>query len=255
MNINVHGEIISNDDKWIYDWFEIESFCPKDLENAITSANGEEISLLINSPGGDVNAASDMRSTLKAYKGKSKAIITGISASAATVLMTGADTVEAYVTAVFIVHQASTYTFGNSDDIQKTKNMLDEYNRAIANSYAEKTGKTVDECLQLMKDETWMSVEKALDNKLIDKIITDSTAFNSSVTNSFVSSLTDKMRKQALEERKKATNNSLSNPKKPTPIDTDEIANKVIDILDKREQEKQNQLKNTLLKDLDQYGK
>lgn len=254
MDINVHGEIIQNDDKWIYDWCEIESFCPKDLEDAIISANGEEISLLINSPGGDVNAASAMRSRLKAYKGKSKAIITGISASAATVLMTGADKVEAYVTAIFMVHQASTYTRGNSDDIQKTKNMLDEYNRAIANSYAEKTGKSVDECLQLMKDETWMSVEKALDNKLIDNIISNSTAFNTPVTNYFRCSITNKMRKQALEEKEKA-GNSLGNGKSPTSIDIDEIANRVITILDEREQEKQKQLKNSLLKDLGQYGK
>lgn len=252
MDIRVNGAIVSNDDKWIYDWFDIEAFCPKDLQNALDTANGEEITLYINSPGGDVNSASEMRSTLKAYKGKSKAIVTGISASAATVLMTGADTVEAYVTAIFMVHQASTVAAGNSDDIQKTKNMLDEYDRAIANSYAEKTGKTVDECLQMMKNETWMSVEKALENKLIDKIITDSTVLNISITNSLGHIITDKMRKQALEEKQRSSQTCDLNNKQ---LLIDEIANKVIDVLEKKEKEKQKNMKNEILKDLDQYGK
>lgn len=52
--INIKGEIIPNDYKWIYDLFDIENTNPGDVEKALKEANGEDIEVIINSPGGDV---------------------------------------------------------------------------------------------------------------------------------------------------------------------------------------------------------
>lgn len=171
-DIYATGEIILDDDKWFYDWLEWKSICPQDVRNVIANCVDEEINLYIDSPGGDVSAASTIRSILKASDKKTKAIITGMAASAATVIMTGCETVEAYNTAILMVHKASSDVgFGNADDMQKAKDMLDTVDSAIANAYVEKTGKSKNEVLNLMKKTTYMDVYKALENGFIDKVI------------------------------------------------------------------------------------
>lgn len=260
MDIKVAGYIVRNDDKWIYDWYEVESFCPNDLTKAINTANGEDLTLLISSPGGDVESASEIRSMLKAYKGNTRSIITGIAASAASVIMTGTKITDAYVTAVIMVHQASTVAAGNAQDFKSAVNMLNEYDLSIANAYAEKTGSPVNECLEMMKDVTYMSVQTAKEKGLIDNIISESPIFQNSVTNTFKFSITNKMREIATSAKNNVKiNNSLQKTgNMPNEIDVDSIANKIIEKMNasiKEQEAPRNQLKIDLLKDLDQYGK
>ena len=54
MKINIKGVIIPNDDKWIYDYFEMDATCPREVEKEVVIANGEDLEVIINSPGGDV---------------------------------------------------------------------------------------------------------------------------------------------------------------------------------------------------------
>ncbi len=245
LDINVNGEIICSDDKWLYNWYDYESFCPKDLEKELKNADGEEVNLFIDSPGGNVEAASRMRSMLKAYKGKSISIITGFAASAASVLMTGTDVVKAYVTANIMIHQAACRTTGNSNELAGVIDMLTEIDRSIANAYAEKTGKAVNEVLKLMEKTSWYSVQKAKEEGFIDEIISDSQQF--SFTNHFGTTITNKMREIAGKSREKDLKSQI--------ITTDEIVNKVIEALDNREKQKMELLKNDILKDLDSFGK
>ena len=58
--VNLKGPIISSDEKWIYDWFGVEATCAKDIEKAINNANGEELEVIINSPGGYVDEGSEI---------------------------------------------------------------------------------------------------------------------------------------------------------------------------------------------------
>ncbi|MFA5385878.1 MAG: Clp protease ClpP, partial [Eubacteriales bacterium] len=60
MKIKINGIIIPNSEKWIYDWFEIDSITPKEVEDAINEANGEDLDIEINSPGGDVFSAGEI---------------------------------------------------------------------------------------------------------------------------------------------------------------------------------------------------
>ena len=84
--LKIQGDIISNDNKWIYEWLEYDSTCPKDVENAINEANGEKIEVEINSGGGDIFAGSEIYTLLKSYKGEIEITITGLAASAASVI-------------------------------------------------------------------------------------------------------------------------------------------------------------------------
>ena len=73
----ISGAIVQNDDKWIYDWLEYEATCPKDIEKALNEANGEEVTLLINSGGGDIGAGNEIAYHISQYKGNTEADIIG----------------------------------------------------------------------------------------------------------------------------------------------------------------------------------
>ena len=55
-DVNVRGTIVANDDKWIYDWFGYEATSPRDIAEALQKANGEDVTIIVNSGGGDVFA-------------------------------------------------------------------------------------------------------------------------------------------------------------------------------------------------------
>ena len=69
MKIDVKGTIVHNDEKWIYDMFEMQSTAPKDVLPAIEQAKGERLDVYINSEGGDIGAGSEIYAALQEYKG------------------------------------------------------------------------------------------------------------------------------------------------------------------------------------------
>lgn len=172
--IKIKGVIVSNDDKWIYDWFDIDAVSPKEIENELDKANGEDLELEINSGGGDVFAGSEIYTALKDYKGTIVAKIVGIAASAASVVAMAADRVLISPTAQIMIHNVSLYTWGGDyRDFEHTADMLKNYNVSIANSYELKTGMKQEELIDLMNKETWMNAQRAVELKFADEIMFD----------------------------------------------------------------------------------
>ena len=66
--INIKGAIISNDEKWIYDWFEMDATSPNMIDEQLEEANGEDVIISINSGGGSVFDASEIYTAIKNYK-------------------------------------------------------------------------------------------------------------------------------------------------------------------------------------------
>ena len=169
MRINVYGDIIRNDDKWVYDWFEYDSTCPKDVAEKIEKANGEKLDIYINSGGGDVVAGSEIYSAIREYQGDVLIHITGLAASAASVIaMAGRSTMSP--TAQIMVHNVSSQTHGNYHDMDKMSEILQNANQAIASAYVAKSGMSMNDALALMDNETWLTAEKAKELGLIDDI-------------------------------------------------------------------------------------
>ena len=84
VEINVKGPIISNSQKWLYDWMKMEACAPKDITDKLNEANGEDIVLNINSNGGAAVAGFEIYTLLKSYEGKVTARIVGAAMSAAS---------------------------------------------------------------------------------------------------------------------------------------------------------------------------
>lgn len=169
--INVKGLIIPNDYKWFFELFEIECTCPKDVEGALEEAeNNEDVEVYINSPGGVVDAGSEIYTMLRAYQGELKIFIVGEACSAASVLAM-ARYCEMSPTALMMLHCASTRAAGNHNDFEHVAGVLRTVDDAIAGAYAEKSGMSKEGVLLLMEQETWLTAEKAKEKGLIDAIM------------------------------------------------------------------------------------
>lgn len=168
--VNVYGVIIPNDYKWYFDYFEEDSTCPKDIYNAIAEANGDELEVYINSPGGIIEAGSEIYTTLRSHRGSLKIYIVGQACSAASIIAM-AGHCEMSPTALMMVHCVSTRASGNHSDMEKTAEVLRTADDALSNAYVAKTGMSKDEVLQMMEEETWLTAEQAKAKGLIDGVM------------------------------------------------------------------------------------
>lgn len=149
----------------------MEAVSAKSIIDKLPEDNSDII-LEVNSNGGLVTVGSEIYTALRSYKGKVTAEITGMAASAASVAVMGADKVVMSPTAQMMVHKALfNWVSGNSDDLDKASSALKSSDKAIVNAYVAKTGKSEDEIMQLMRNETFMSAQDAVENGFADEVM------------------------------------------------------------------------------------
>jgi len=140
------------------------------LISALASADGKDVVLHINSPGGDVFEARAMSAAIVAHKGKVTAQIDGCCASAATYLALACNEVRMTDGALFMVHNSWTLAMGDKNDLIETADLLDKIDSTIVSDYVNKTGASTDTVKGWMDATTWFTAQEALDAKLIDAI-------------------------------------------------------------------------------------
>lgn len=175
MQIPIKGVIVSNDDQWIYDWLELDSVSPRNVAAAIADANGAPLDVEINSGGGDLMAGSEIYAALQGYPGEVRIHIVGMACSAASVIAC-AGWCDMARTGLLMIHNVSSAADGDHRDLEHQAGVLRTADRAVAAAYRAKTGKPVDELLEWMADETWMTAEDALAAGLIDAIANEDSA-------------------------------------------------------------------------------
>lgn len=225
MKINVKGAIIPNNDKWIYDMLDMDSTSPKDIIDTISDSN-EDLEVLINSGGGDVFSGSEIYTALKEYPGNVNVKVVGVAASAASVIAMAGDKVEVSPTAQIMIHNASTFAMGDDKEMAHTSKMLSGVNRGIANAYIARTGKSEQEILDLMSDETWLNAQDAVELGFADNKMFEEKA-PKLVANSGQMLSDDAMNRIA----------ALMSKTPEIKIDVDQIANKVIEKLNAKQDE------------------
>lgn len=171
VTIQMNGEVIPSDYADVYDYLGYESINPKAVKQALTDANGSDVTLEINSPGGYVDAGSEIYTALKEYSGKVTAKITGQACSAASWIALAADHVEMSPTAQMMIHRASTAALGNSDDLASALNALDSLDQSFVDLYSQRTGLDKQEVYRLMCNTTWMNAKEAVDKGFVDEIM------------------------------------------------------------------------------------
>lgn len=152
---------------YFYDIIGYEEEGTAEIVKAIRGMKGD-ITLRINSPGGDVFAARAVATALKEHDGEVTAYIDGWSASAATTITMAADKVYIAEGGFFMIHNSMTFAFGNKEELLKAAELLEKIDEAIANDYSEKTKKEKEQIKQWMDSETWFTADEAIANGFID---------------------------------------------------------------------------------------
>lgn len=129
----------------------------------------EDIELEINSYGGDVFAGIDIMNTLRGHKGTVTITITGIAASAASIICMGADVIKAYSNTQMMVHNAWTYAMGNAKELRKIADDLESIGESVLASYTHRID--ADTAKKLLDEETYLSASKAKELGLLDEIV------------------------------------------------------------------------------------
>lgn len=159
----LNGEI--SDETWFGD-----EVTPRLFKADLDKCQGD-ISVWINSPGGDVFAAAQIYNMLMDYPHNVTVKIDGLAASAASVIAMAGTEVQMSPVAMMMIHNPMTVAIGDSAEMQKASAMLDEVKESIMNAYEIKTGLSRTKISHLMDAESWFNAKKAVELGFADKIL------------------------------------------------------------------------------------
>ncbi|MDD4714700.1 MAG: Clp protease ClpP [Candidatus Absconditabacteria bacterium] len=184
-------------------WFDDE-VTPALFKDELNSGEGD-ITVWINSPGGDCIAAAQIYNMLMDYKGNVTVKIDGIAASAASVIAMAGNKVIVSPVSMIMIHNPATIAAGDTAEMQKAIAMLDEVKESIINAYEIKTGLSRARLSHLMDAETWMDANSAIELGFADEIMQRNTEEDelevpnvsmtfsrASVTNSLIEKMAEK---------------------------------------------------------------
>ena len=150
-------------------WFD-DDITPQLFKEDLLSGSGD-ITVWINSPGGDCVAAAQIYNMLMDYKGNVTVKIDGIAASAASVIAMAGTEVLMSPVSMLMIHNPMTVAMGDAAEMEKAIDMLASVKESIINAYEIKTGMSRAKISHLMDDETWMDANKAVELGFADDVL------------------------------------------------------------------------------------
>jgi ATP-dependent Clp protease protease subunit len=187
VELRIDGDIVDDNSAWIYEWFGDSHTSPNKFRNELKSYSGKNITLWIDSFGGDTIAAAGIYNALKEHKGKITAKIDGKAMSAASVIAMAADEIKMSPLAIMMIHNPWSGTYGEAKDMRHMADILDEVKETIVNAYQAKTGLSRKKISEMMDNETWMSAKTAVNEGFADSILyTEDKDKDDKIENSFM---------------------------------------------------------------------
>lgn len=129
-----------------------------------------DVVIKLNSNGGDVFQGIEIYNYLKDHPSKITVEVTGVAASAATFIVAGADKAIMSTGTTFMIHEASSYAWGNKSELKKVLNALETIDESILSIYESKTGQTKEQLNDWMETEKWFSAEEAVKYNFADEV-------------------------------------------------------------------------------------
>lgn len=170
VKIDIKSDIVDNDTGKFYEWLGYDASYPKKVAGLLSDSQ-DDVTVNINSNGGDVFAASEIYTLLAQHKGKVDVYIQGLAASSASVIAMAGDVVHISPTAQIMIHKAWSENQGNSDDMSHQAEVLEGIDESIMNAYAAKTGLDKSKLANMMAHETWLTAQQAVDYGFADDIM------------------------------------------------------------------------------------
>ena len=132
------------------------------------------VTVHINSPGGDVMAGAEIYSALREHslngRGRVTVIVTALAASAASVVAMAGDEILISPVAYMMIHNPWSMAVGDAKEMRKTAKTLDEITEGLITAYQQRTGKSRDQLKRMLENETWMSAQTCVDEGFADGV-------------------------------------------------------------------------------------
>lgn len=221
--IDVKGEVVPSGNEWLYSWYGIQATSPSQITRSLKNANGQPVTVKINSGGGDVFAGCEIYNELKNYSGEVTIEIHGLCASIASVIAM-AGKCKMSPLGEIMIHNVSTSTSGDYRDMEHSVEVLKKANKTIANAYILKTGMSEEDAYNLMDKETWLTADEALELGLIDEIMYSDEKVDKNLLNSLKNNAVSFCNSIG-----KLDNNMLSKFKNYKPINIQPFQNSEVD--------------------------
>ena len=138
------------------------------MRKALENVKAKTIRIKLNSPGGNAFDGLEIYNYLKDLDAHVIVEVTALAASAASIIAMGADEVIMRTGSTMMIHNASTITYGNKDEMLKVHEYLSKIDTSIIDVYKEKTGLSTDEIKEMLNNETWFTASEAFEKGFAD---------------------------------------------------------------------------------------
>lgn len=159
-----------------FDWWTGEGVTAKRISAALRSIGDSDVTVKINSPGGDVFEGLAIYNLLREHKGKVTVQILGLAASAASFIAMAADEIQIARAGFLMIHNSWTMAAGDRNDIREVADFLEQIDGTLADIYAVRTGDPIEAMRKLMDVETWMGGAAAIDAGFADSLLASDAA-------------------------------------------------------------------------------
>lgn len=157
------------------DYWTGEGVTAKRIGGILRTMKGKDVTININSPGGDMFEGIAIYNVLKEYEGQVTVKVLSLAASAASLIAMAGDTIQVAKAGFLMIHNAWVVAMGNRNDMMEIATTLEPFDRAMAGIYADRSGITEKDALKMMDQETWITGQDAVDQGFADSLLdTDS---------------------------------------------------------------------------------
>lgn len=141
------------------------------MAGVLRNVGTREVTVSINSPGGDVFEGIAIYNLLREHKARVNMRVMGLAASAASLVAMAGDDIRMGAGTMLMVHNAWGLTVGNRHDHADAIGVLQPIDEAMADIYAARTGKPKKKMAELMDAETWMAASQAVEQGFADGVL------------------------------------------------------------------------------------
>lgn len=141
------------------------------IAGALRSLNGADVTVNVNSPGGDMFEGLAIYNLLREYEGKVTVKVLGLAASAASIIAMAGDDIQIGRGAFLMIHNCWVYAMGNRHDLAQIASDMEPFDKAMGDIYSVRTGLSKEEVAAMMDGETYIGGSDAVEKGFADRLL------------------------------------------------------------------------------------
>ncbi|QEW32018.1 Clp protease ClpP [Erwinia billingiae] len=141
------------------------------IAGALRSLDGSDVTVNINSPGGDMFEGLAIYNLLREHKGKVTVKVLGLAASAASIIAMAGDEVQIGRGAFLMIHNCWVYAMGNRHDLAQIAADMEPFDKAMGDIYSARSGLSLEDVSAMMDGETYIGGSEAVEKGFADRLL------------------------------------------------------------------------------------